>query len=249
MTSVAELPTTDDTLLGGRLRYRQPASGYRVGLEAPLLAAFAVVAGRRPPRAIVDLGAGPGAVGLCLAVALPSARVTLVEPDAAHAALARENAQQNGFAERISVIERAAQGVDGEVGRGGYDLVVSNPPWFDEDAGARADGDRRQGSRGLEPGELRGILAAGRQLLGRGGRLCLCFPSSSLAALLAELEALGLPAKRLRALHPRAHQPANAVFVEALAGKPGGLVVEPPWFVRTSGDAYTPEVRSILWGE
>jgi tRNA1Val (adenine37-N6)-methyltransferase len=242
-------PLTEDALLGGSIRYRQPARGYRVGLEAPLLAAFALRPGRRPPGTIADLGAGPGAVGLCLAASLPAAAVTLIEPAPLHARLARENAALNGWAGRVAVVEHGAAGVDAVVGRGAFDLVVTNPPWFEQESGPGADGELRQGSRTLVPGELRAFLAAARQLVGRGGRLCICFPVATMPSLLAELARLGMPPKRLRPLHPRATQPANAVFVEALAGKPGGLVLEPPWFVREAGQEYTAEIRGLLWGK
>ncbi|RYE85310.1 MAG: hypothetical protein EOO75_17105 [Myxococcales bacterium] len=131
-----ERATTDDALLGGQVRYRQPARGYRVGLEAPLLAAFALPPGRRPPRAIVDLAAGPGAVGLCLGWWRPSARLTLVERDPWHAELARHNVASNALGERSQVIEGDAADCDTRLGRGVADLVVSNPPWFVRGAGA-----------------------------------------------------------------------------------------------------------------
>ena len=55
---------TEDAVLGGRLRLRQPKRGHRVGHDAILLAAAC------PARAgdkVVDLGAGVGAAGLALA--------------------------------------------------------------------------------------------------------------------------------------------------------------------------------------
>ncbi|HEY2516385.1 MAG TPA: hypothetical protein VGI39_36190, partial [Polyangiaceae bacterium] len=57
---------TNDTLFGGRVQLAQPGrgEGYRVNVDAILLADFA----RRAPRAraAVDLGAGVGAVSLAL---------------------------------------------------------------------------------------------------------------------------------------------------------------------------------------
>src|SRR5262245_55763877 len=55
---------TQDALFDGALTLFQPARGYRVNIDALLLAAFAA-RGRRARRAI-DLGAGVGAVGLSL---------------------------------------------------------------------------------------------------------------------------------------------------------------------------------------
>jgi len=246
---MSEHAVTDDALLGGRLRYRQPAVGYRVGLEAPLLAAFSLRPGRRPPRVVVDLASGPGAVGLCLSVRLPSARLLLVERDPHHASLARDNVALNNLGPRALVFERDAAGCDEALGRGVADLVVSNPPWFDRSGGQpAATGHTREVSRGLGHQGFLPFCQAARQLLGRRGRFCLTAPSDMLPVLLADLASSGLVAKRLRWLHPRADAPANAFFVEALAARPGGLTVDPPWLVRGEGEAYTPEVHAILRG-
>src|SRR5215208_6092627 len=80
---------TDDAVLGGRLRLRQPRRGHRVGHDAILLAAAS--RGRRGDH-VVDLGAGVGAAGLALARRVPGLSVTLVEIDPGLAALAAENA-------------------------------------------------------------------------------------------------------------------------------------------------------------
>ncbi|HEY3668042.1 MAG TPA: hypothetical protein VGL19_18695, partial [Polyangiaceae bacterium] len=56
--------TTSDSLYGGAVSLRQPARGYRVNVDAILLAAFAAQ-GRRAKLAL-DLGAGVGSVALGL---------------------------------------------------------------------------------------------------------------------------------------------------------------------------------------
>ncbi|MCU0659458.1 MAG: methyltransferase [Polyangiaceae bacterium] len=242
--------STEDALLGGRIRYVQPAQGYRVSLEAPLLAAFAMPPGRRPPRTLVDLASGPGAVALCLAHRLPRARLLLVERDALHAHLARENLALNGHEGRGQVLERDALRCEEELGRGVAELVVSNPPWFDRSGGQQeAAGATREASRGLDERGFTPFCRTARQLLGRGGRFCMTAPAAALPAVLQALDETGLVPKRLRWLHPRATAPAHAFFIEAQAARPGGLVVEAPWSARGEGEDYTAELRALLWGE
>src|SRR6266571_2659777 len=91
-------PLSEDAVLGGRLRLRQPKRGHRVGHDAILLAAACPA---RVGERAVDLGAGVGAAGLALAARVPGTAVTLVEIDSRLAALAAENAQLNGLAARI----------------------------------------------------------------------------------------------------------------------------------------------------
>lgn len=240
---------THDALLRGRIAYAQPARGYRVGLEAPLLAAFALPPGRRPPRRVVDLGAGPGAVGLCVALHCPSASLALVERDTLAARCARENVERQGWSDRARVVEADASNLDAELGRGVADLVVSNPPWFWQGHGAASDDPYRRAARQLTPADLDALLRSARQLLGRGGRLCVTFPAASLGELFEALRRQGLVAKRLKLLYPRPGEAADVAFVDARAAKPGGLEVEAPWFVRGEGEAYTAEVAAILAGE
>ena len=64
MTSPAEPELTDDRLLGGRLRFQQPARGYRVAID-PVLLAAAVAA--TDGDKVLDAGAGTAAAALCLA--------------------------------------------------------------------------------------------------------------------------------------------------------------------------------------
>jgi len=242
-------PTTDDTLLGGRIAYRQPLTGYRVALEAPLLAFFATAApGRRRPQRIVDLGAGPGAVGLCLALHLPEARVALVDDTPSHVALARVNVANNGWSDRMEVLDATVATAVSLLGPGVAALVVANPPWFWQGQGASSPLADRQHARTWSPENLAQFLNGARQLLGRRGRLCLTFPVASLPRLFEGLTRQGLVPKRLKMLHPRADASANVAFVEAMAAKPGGLAVEPPWYVREQGETYTEEMQNLLWG-
>src|SRR5476651_388503 len=90
--------TSEDAVLGGRLRLRQPMRGHRVGHDAILLAA---ATGARAGEMAIDLGAGVGAAGLALAARVEGLNVTLVEIDPALCALAADNARLNRLDDRV----------------------------------------------------------------------------------------------------------------------------------------------------
>ena len=69
--------TSEDAVLGGRLRLRQPLRGHRVGHDAILLAAATPAA----PATGGRLGAGVGGAGFALAARVAGLAVTLVEID------------------------------------------------------------------------------------------------------------------------------------------------------------------------
>lgn len=221
--------TTDDTLFGGAVALVQPARGgaYRVNVDAILLAAFAARPGR-PARCAFDLGAGVGAVGLSLLHLRGAERVTMIEVDGALAALARENAAANGWESRIDVVHADVADTK-RLPIGAADLVVCNPPYVMPGRG-RAPSPARARARS---GPLDVFIDAARRTAGRRARVCFVYPAIEATTLLSELRARGLEPKRLRAVHGaprRGLDRARVVLVEAVAGKPGGLVIEPPHF-------------------
>src|SRR5215475_14853577 len=92
---------TEDAVLGGRLRLKQPRRGHRVGHDAILLAAATAAL---PGERAVELGSGVGAAGLALAARVPGLAVTLVEIDPQLCELATANARANDVAERVKVL-------------------------------------------------------------------------------------------------------------------------------------------------
>ena len=73
------MKTTDDALLGGRVRLLQPERGHRAGTDAVLLAA---TADAKPGQVVVDVGASTGAVGLMVAARVPGIAPVFIERDA-----------------------------------------------------------------------------------------------------------------------------------------------------------------------
>ena len=83
----------------------------------------------RPAQRILDLGAGVGAVGLCLAARLAGCSVVGIELQPALAELAERNANLNGMADRVrTVVHDLAQPLPADLGR--FDHVVTNPPYL-----------------------------------------------------------------------------------------------------------------------
>jgi tRNA1(Val) A37 N6-methylase TrmN6 len=121
-----DIVVTEDAVLGGRVRLLQPRHGYRVAVDAVLLAAAVTpAAGER----VLDLGAGVAAVGLCLATRVPDCSIVGVELQPALADLAERNATRNALNGRVRTIVRdIAFALPSDLGA--FDHVVSNPPYL-----------------------------------------------------------------------------------------------------------------------
>src|SRR5882757_8580977 len=117
---------TEDALLGGRVRLLQPRRGYRIAVDAVLLAAaIDAAAGQR----VLDLGAGVGAVGLCLTARVHDCSVVGVEVQPALADLAERNAALNGMSTRVrTIIHDLARPLPADLGK--FDHVATNPPYL-----------------------------------------------------------------------------------------------------------------------
>ena len=118
---------SEDLLLGGRLRLRQPATGYRVAID-PVFLAAAVPAG--PADAILDVGSGVGAASLCLAARVPGCRVTGVEMQRDLVRLAGDNIVLNDLAGRLSVMRGDLLALPPRLAPGAFDHVMANPPFL-----------------------------------------------------------------------------------------------------------------------
>lgn len=82
----------------------------------------------KPPRRVLDLCCGSGAIGLVAAHVFADAEVDLVDMDATAIAVAKENAARSGASieKRVRVIESDLfAALDGRR----YDLVLCNPPY------------------------------------------------------------------------------------------------------------------------
>jgi release factor glutamine methyltransferase len=107
----------------------------RAETEFVVEAALACLADRSAPvPQIIDLGTGSGCIAITIACEAPSVHLTATDVSSAAIAIARENATRHAVADRIDFVEGSLfAGQTGRAGRGGepggWDLVVSNPPY------------------------------------------------------------------------------------------------------------------------
>jgi tRNA1Val (adenine37-N6)-methyltransferase len=205
-----------------RLVLHQPAkkTGYRVNADAFLLADFA--GAPRRVRHVIDLGSGVGAVGLSLLHSDRAERATLVEVDDALVPLAARNIEENGFVHRAEIVHADVAKLRGT----SADLVVCNPPYVEPGRGRAPSPTVARAKQG----SLSSFLDCARRILGRRAHACFVYPAIEATTLFVALRERGLEPKRVRFVHAKRSHPARVVLVDVAAGKPGGLVVEPPLF-------------------
>ncbi|MFG1201855.1 peptide chain release factor N(5)-glutamine methyltransferase [Xanthobacter aminoxidans] len=101
----------------------------RPDTETLVEAALSLFPDRAAPLRILDLGTGTGAILAALLSEWPAATGIAVDRSGNAARTARDNLEANGLEDRASVLV----GDWGTALAGGFDLVVSNPPYIAED--------------------------------------------------------------------------------------------------------------------
>jgi tRNA1(Val) A37 N6-methylase TrmN6 len=240
---------TDDAFLGGALHLLQLRTGYRAGLDAVMLAA-AVPAGSRRPLRVLDVGAGVGTAGLCLARRAPFAEVVLLEKEPQLAELAAENVRRNDLSDRVRVVTGVVGAAATELRAAGlveesFGHVIANPPFHDTDAGTLAPDALKAGAHAMPDGETESWARFMARMTAPGGEATMVHKADALPRLLAAL-ATRFGSLKILPLHPRQDAPAHRVLVQGVKGSRGPLQILPGFVLHEGDGAFTPGAQDIL---
>ena len=236
---------TEDRLLDGRLRLRQPARGYRAGLDAALLAA---ACDARAGARVLEAGCGAGGALLAAAARRPDVRFTGVERDPAALALAAENIALNGLGDRVEVVAGDVALRFSGLGLEPFDAVMANPPFFDDPDSLRGPAPERRSAWMADDG-LEAWIGFLSKAVREGGTITVIHRADRLADLLTFLGPKA-GSFQVRPVHPFADEPAKRVLVRAIKTGKAPLKLLPPLVLHDRGGAkHRPEVEAILRGE
>ena len=236
----AGLAVTEGTLLGGRVRYAQPARGFRSGIEPVLLAAF--VPARDGDR-VLEAGSGAGAGLLCLAARVPGVIGIGVERDPTLAALAAANAAANGFPRlTFHVADLLANGLEGP-----FDHAMANPPYHRAGGTASGDAARETAKRAAPGGIGAWAKALARQLRPRGS-VSLILSAPGVPEALEALAQAGIGSLTLLPLWPRAGTAARLVLLRGIRGGRAAFTLHPGLTLHHPDGSFTDAAEAALRG-
>ncbi len=230
--------TTEGTLLGGRVRYRQPAGGFRSGLEPVLLAASIPAL---PGEHVLEAGTGAGAGLLCLSARVAGCAVTGLELDAAMANLAAANVAENGFVSaRIVCGDILTAAFDAP-----FDHAMANPPYHPPDATPSTDPARALAKRGSES-LLADWISRMADGLRRRGTLTIIVAARMAPVCIAAMADVHCGCSALFPLWPKAENPAKLVIVRGIKEGRSPFTVHAGLVLHQPEGNFTDQAASIL---
>ena len=232
-----ETTPTEDALLGGKVRLLQPRRGYRVAVDAVLLAAAVDAAAG---EWVLDLGAGVGSVGLCIAARVPGCRVIGIELQTPLQILAQRNAELNGVESRVSTIQHdLAAPLPADLGL--FDHVATNPPYLPA-AVADPSPDPSKALATVESSAgLARWLAVAAAAVKSAGTLTIIHRSDRLEEIVGHLATLGFGEIATKLLPP-----APRVLVRARRSAVLSRRLSTPLVLHRPEGGYTDEAEAVL---
>lgn len=238
----------DDTGFGNIQVIQNKGFGY--GVDAVLLAAFA--AGETGARGIpqgsrvADLGTDCGIVAFILTHKVADTHVTGIEKREDAADRAREAASMNGLSNRVSIITADVADLAETAGlNGGFDAVVSNPPYFRRNAAIPSSSGDRYIARHETTAGIGDFARTAAALLKDGGSFYLVHRPDRLADIFSALRDAGLEPKEMQPVVPSEGQAANIILIHAVKGAGPELKMMPQIAVHTQDGGYTDDIMRI----
>ena len=236
-------------ILKNGFKILQDTEGFQFGIDAVLLADFAMGRGLKPGEKVIDLGTGTGIIPLLMAAATENLETspdfTGLEVQEASAEMAARSVALNGLEGKIRIRHGDLRNVAGLFDRHSFNVVTCNPPYMIDAHGRGNELDAKTIARHEVLCTLEDVVAAADYLLAPHGRFFMIHRPFRLPEIFESLASHKLEPKRMRLIHPFADKEPNMVMIEARKNAKRRLTIEPPLIVRYDDGNYTAEIRQI----
>lgn len=226
----------------GELKLIQKPSAFCYGVDAVILSDFARVKNR---GRVCDLGTGTGVIPLILSHKTQAAEIWGVEVQESSYDRAVRSVELNQLQHRIHLLHCDVKQAAGQLGKGTFDTVVSNPPYMGRVNGLKNQCGEKLIARHETSADLRDFMAAAQELLRERGDFYMVHRPSRLVDICQFGRELRLEPKEMRFVSPNKDSKPNILLVHFVKYGNPELRLLPPLYVYEKDGGYTQEIRQI----
>lgn len=227
----------------GTVRVIQKKTGYRFSIDVLILSEFIRL--KKQDR-VLDMGTGSGILALILAGTYPFSRITALELSPEFIDLARRNIILNHFQEGIALIRGDLCQLSKFIKKGGFEVVVSNPPYRPLHRGRINPDPQKAMARHEIRVTLSQLVEAVAHVLKDGGKWFVIYPAWRLVSLLTLSRQHRLEPKRIQLVHSFREKAAEWVLMEAVYRGREELQILPPLTIYREPGVYGARVFRML---
>lgn len=235
---------SEDSLLGGKIKFIQPVKGYRVAIDPVLLAASIPA---EKGSLVLDAGSGGGAASLCLATRVPGCRIVGIEFQKEYARLAVNNVRLNQLSDRIEVIQGDLMTPPPRLAASTFDHVMTNPPYLEHARGRDSTLVGKTLSHKETAADLKSWLKFCALMVKPKGFVTVIHRADRLDQILTILSSVQMGNIHVFPLWPGKSKPAKRIIVRAQKNSSTPLTFCHGLVLHEENGDYTADVQSVLW--
>ena len=225
------------------LKIIQNKEWFCFGIDSIILANFAK--NEKSGSKILDLGTGTGIIAILISQKVENSKVVGVEIQEKVAEMAKRSVKLNDLEDNITIIESDIKKLSETIGRGMFDVVITNPPYKKKDTGIINDNSVKTISRHEITANLEDFIRVAAEQLKDYGTFYMIHRPERLVDIIEDLRKYKLEPKEIRFIHSKKDKPPKEVLIKAV--KLGGkfLKVREPLIVYNEDGTYTEEILKI----
>jgi tRNA1Val (adenine37-N6)-methyltransferase len=226
--------------LRGKIEILQPTCGPKFSIDSIILSGFSHV---KDGEEVLDLGTGTGIILAVLGAYFHPARLVGIEMQEKLAECAKATIQKNcpDSGEIILGDINDSSLLKGRT----FDLIVSNPPFYEAGEGKFSENESRRMSRHREDFSLSDLFSAAKRFLKPEGRLTFIIPHGNKEKVLRLLPDYGLWPRLSRSVSDSKDKPPKRLLFQIV--KERCFFIElPPLILKETDGNYTDDVKRLL---
>jgi tRNA1(Val) A37 N6-methylase TrmN6 len=231
-------------VLGKKLELQQIEGGFRTSLDSVFLSAACKA---QEGEHILDMGCGIGSAGLCVLARVSGAKLTGLDIQDDHVAIAIKNAAVNGLEKSCQFIEADIR--DFEAAER-FDHVICNPPYLEAGSHLVSPSEAKAKAMGHEGADMdvQDWVKAGLRNLKSGGTLTMVHRADRTDKIIRSM-GKSFGAVEIIPLWPKAGVDAKRVIIRAIKDRKSPARLHAGIVLHTAEGGYTKEADAILRGE